>query len=53
MDKNKVVRLCSDLHQLLQAREVDAVNAIHRWGSDVLFDVSSVHKRQVNLFCHV
>lgn len=49
----KVIILYSDLHQLLQAGEVDAVNAIHSRGPNVLLDVSSVHKCQVNLFCHV
>lgn len=48
-----VVRLSCDLHQLFQAGEVDAVYAVDRGRSDVLLDVSSVHKCQVNLFCHV
>lgn len=48
-----VQKLFGHLHQLLQAGEVDAVYAIHTWRADVLLDVSSVHKRQVDLFCHV
>lgn len=53
MMEKKERRLFGHLHQLLQAGEVDAVYAIHRWRSDVLLDVSSVHKRQVYLFCHI
>ena len=48
-----IVGLFSYLHQLLQAGEVDVVDALLRWRSDVLLDVSSVHKCQVNLFCHI
>lgn len=46
-------RLYGHLHQLLQAGEVDVVDALLRWRSDVLLDVSSVHKRQIYLFCHI
>lgn len=42
-----------NLHQLLQAGEVDAVYAVHTRRADVLLDVSSVHKRQVYLLCHI
>lgn len=41
------------LHELFQARNVNAVNALHRRRPDILLDVSSVHKCQVNLLCHV
>lgn len=41
------------LHQLLEAGEVDVVDALLRWGSNVLLDIGSVHKCQVNLFCHI
>lgn len=46
-------RLLGHLHQLLQAGEVDIVDALLRWRSDVLLDVGSVHKRQVYLICHI
>lgn len=51
--RRKAVRLFGHLHQLLQAGEVDAVYAVHTRRADVLLDVSSVHKRQVYLFCHI
>lgn len=41
------------LHQLLKAGEVDVIDALLRWRSDVLLDVSSVYKCQVNLFRHI
>lgn len=45
--------LFSYLHQLLQAGEVDVVDALLRRGSNVLLDVGSVHECQVNLLCHI
>lgn len=51
--KKFFARLSGHLHQLLQAGEVDVVDALHRWRSNVLLDVSSVHERQVYLFCHI
>lgn len=47
------VGLFTHPHQLLQAGEVDVIDAPLRRGSDVLLDVGSVHKRQVDLFRHI
>lgn len=41
------------LHQLLETRQVDVIDAFFRRRSDVLLDVRSVHKRQVDLLCQV
>lgn len=45
--------VCFYLHEFLQAGQVDVEDALYRWRANVLLDVSSVHKCQVYLLCHV
>ena len=51
--RSKPSQVQSDLHELLQAGEIDVVDALLRRGADVLLDVCSVHKRQVYLLSHI
>lgn len=45
--------LLAHLHQLFQTGEIDVIDAFLWRRSDVLLDVGSVHKRQVDLLSHV